>query len=196
MKSDKKRKYTDKEIAEIVEKESAPSRERAEELKAELDDMIRENERLKKENAKYKEKQDDVIRALSTAKKQADEYTVKLSELYDCEVQRLKLFYLKWQSYFNYLSETYPNYRVTEKVKKIKEKLARLFGRTKSNKAEIDDIYSEIENETASTDVCFDPKAKINDYIQSESGFDMNKVLYPDESELDLEDLCKELGIN
>ena len=93
MKSDKKRKYTDKEIAEIVEKESAPLRERAEELKAELDDIIRENERLKKENAKYKEKQEDVIRALSTAKKQADEYTVKLSELYDCEVQRLKLFY-------------------------------------------------------------------------------------------------------
>ena len=191
-----KRKYTKQEVEGLLENNCKPFVAEIEELKNRLGDALRENEKLKKENSKYKNTQAEVTDALTAAKKRADEYAVKLAEAYENEVQKLKLFYLKWQSYFNYLIETYPNYRLTEKVKKIREKLVGLFGRTKSDKAEIESIYSEIDGVAVLPKGGFDPKSKIQEYIQSESGFDMNEVLYPDESELNLEELCKELGIS
>ncbi len=191
-----KRKYTKQEVERLLENNCKPFVAEIEELKNRLGDALRENEKLKKENSKYKNTQAEVTDALTAAKKRADEYAVKLAEAYENEVQKLKLFYLKWQSYFNYLIETYPNYRLTEKVKKIREKLVGLFGRTKSDKAEIESIYSEIDGVAVLPKGGFDPKSKIQEYIQSESGFDMNEVLYPDESELNLEELCKELGIS
>ena len=43
------------------------------------------------------------------------------------------------------------------------------------------------------TDKTFNPKEKIDAFIKAENGFDINEVLNP--GELDLEDLCKELGL-
>lgn len=175
------------------------------ELQAEKDALINDKDekilQLKEENAKLlsqvecAERDADIIKnAVIDAEREAQAVRNQIQLEYQLETEKLKLFFLRWNSYFNYLVKTYPNYAVTEKVMRIKKKLVELFG-DHNGKEIINQLDEQVAGEVAVTTAPFNPQAKIDAYIKSESGFDMNQVLYPDQKDLDLSDLCKELGL-
>ena len=60
---------------------------------------------------------------------------------------------------------------------------------------DVSGVFATLRKETAASSTApFNPKAKIDAYMKSESGFDMEEVLNP-KGELNLEDLCRDLGL-
>ena len=104
---------------------------------------------------------------------------------YYYEMQRLKNFVEKWQTYFDDLQEKYPLYSSVKQAVDIKDKV--LKGQEKEARKtilEIDEILSKQKER-------FNPKKKIDEYIAatttSTNGFNLDDVLNP--GELQLEDL-------
>ena len=87
------------------------------------------------------------------------------------------------------MQEKYPRSETTKKAIKIKEKVKELSKNSNAKKAieQLDGIIDEKKK--------FNPKQKIKDYVvaTSDSGFNLDEVLNP--GKLELEDLCKELGL-
>ena len=67
--------------------------------------------------------------------------------------------------------------------------------KSKNVKSSIDKIDQKFTKKAGAEQSVFNPKSKINAYIAatSDNGFNLDEVLNP--GELQLEDLCKELGL-
>ena len=93
--------------------------------------------------------------------------------------------------YFNQLKEKYPLYPFVKESTELSEKINKLIG--KYNKK---DLIENLENDldcAVSDD--FNPRKIMNNYVASvsENGFNLQEVLNP--GQLELEDICKELGL-
>lgn len=187
----KKRKYKKKEVESFIKEIDASCDFKIAELNNQIRDLIKENDDLKMQN-KVNESREELIlatlaRAESTAKKL--EKNAKLQ--YELEVERIRKFAQKWDSYFQELKQKYPQNSDVKKAIGIKEELDLLV----SKKTKAKDIIDKMDKAVNAKKKTFDPKKKIDEYISatSESGFNMDEVLNP--GALKLEDLCKELGL-
>ena len=112
------------------------------------------------------------------------------TEFITCKLE-ISNFLKKWNKYFEYLEKKYPFYPYLKQINALKQELGMLL--------EIDDFNEFSKSASKSLEelekATFNPKDKIQDYIvaTSDNGFDMNEVLNP--GALQLEDLCKELGL-
>ena len=160
------------------------------EQRIQISELSKENFQLLEELEKFKEKEKLISSALINAEKRAQEIIEQAELQYSLEVAKLKKFCDKWDEYFNMLKEKYPLYPTTKKAIKIKEKIVQAEKISKSKK-----IIEEVDAMLSEDGQVFDPKSKIRDYIAatSDNGFNMNDVLNP--GKLELEDLCKELGL-
>ncbi len=189
----KKRKYKKKEVKEIIDAVSSDNASITSELKAKIQELTIENAKLKArvteasndELVAHKVIKDAEITALKI-KKEAEDY---------CELTILNMQKLSkaWQEFFDLLSEKYPNYKVVKEAVETKKSIDKiLFAENATNKTE---TIKKILDDNSAVKAIFDPQAKINEYISatSDSGFNLDEVLNP--GELELEDLCKELGL-
>ena len=83
------------------ESRSAEQRDRIFELKARA-------AQLEKENAELRARESEVSRALLSAVQKSSEMEETAKKKYDLEIQRLKLFHIKWESYFDEIIARYP----------------------------------------------------------------------------------------
>ena len=67
-----------------------------------------ENAELQAALQRYADKEDEISRALILAAEKASETEEISRKKYDLEIERLKLFHAKWQSYFNEIISLYP----------------------------------------------------------------------------------------
>ena len=113
---------------------------------------------------------------------------------YQLTAEKLKNFYLKWCEYFKRLKAKYPHYTEVKEASQLVDYLKTLF-KTKNVKTTIDKLDQKITKLTDVDRGTFNPKSKIDAYVAatSDNGFNLNDVLNP--GELQLEDLCKELGL-
>ena len=185
-----KRKYKKKQVQSMLDAYCAQYEERLSSQRAIIQELSKENERLNKllESQSEKEKliSDTLIRAEKTAKELVDKAEVQ----YANELEKIKKFAEKWEDYFLDLKNKYPMYPAVKKAVKIKDK-AKELPKVSAKKA-VEEIDSLI---VVGKKTKFNPKSKIKDYIAAttDSGFNMDEVLNP--GELELEDLCKELGL-
>lgn len=190
---EKKNRYSKSEILDILaertddyEKELSYEKGAKAELKEEL-------KRVSAELEAYKNRDNLINSTLKSAEEKAEEIRKTAELKYITEFERLKNFKERWNKYFGYLAETYPYYAATEETKRILAVLDGVLGK-KENAQGIE----ELDESLSGVRIAFNPKEKIESYIAattavSDNGFDMDAVLNP--GELDLEDLCKELGL-
>ena len=159
------------------------------EYRTRISDLLKENANLTERLNQATNRESLIIATLERAENTSQEIAKKAELEYSLEMQRLKKFTEKWEDYFNQLQEKYPLYPTTKKAIKIKDKVKELSKNSNAKKA-IEQIDSMIDGEKK-----FNPKQKIKDYVvaTSESGFNLDEVLNP--GKLELEDLCKELGL-
>lgn len=166
-------------------------RKRYEELileqKRKIEELAKENTRLQAEVSGYKDKEQLIYLTLARAEKNALDIKELAQAEYALEIEKLKKFSEKWEGYFKQLEEKYPYYPTTKVALDINERIKAISG--EDGKKDIESIDSMLPNEK------FNPKEKIADYIVATqtSGFNMDDVLHP--GELELEEICKELGL-
>ena len=132
-----------------------------------------------------------MVATLTRAEKTAIEVEQNAKLQYSLEIERLKKFSKKWDLYFEELKEKYPLYPPVKNARAVKGKIDGVDN--EDNPKEIIESLDKMIPEK--TNGVFDPKKKIKDYIAATgvNGFNIDEVLNP--GELQLEDLCKELGL-
>lgn len=187
-----KKKYNQKEVKELFDVFADEYETKLNSQKERIYFLLEENKKLVEELKSYKQKDELISSALMSAKEKAEEIELLAKSKYDLVIEKLIKFSADWKNYFDFLKEKYPNYATIQKAIKLKEALDESVTNIDKEQA-----FLAVEEKLASTvkNVVFDPKAKINDYIAatSESGFNIEEVLNP--GKLELEDLCKELGL-
>ncbi len=159
------------------------------EYRARISELVKENSELTKKLEETSNKEPLIIATLERAEKTSQEIVARAELEYSLELQRLKKFTEKWDDFFKDLQEKYPRSEATKKTVKIKDKVKE-FSKNSNAKKAIEQLDSIIDEKKK-----FNPKQKIRDYVvaTSDSGFNLDEVLNP--GKLELEDLCKELGL-
>ncbi len=189
-----KRKYAKKEVETILNDNRTLYENKLFEQKVKLQELADENKNLKTELDSLKSKQSLIDKALITAETQSKNLQDKANLQYQLTSEKLKNFYLRWDEYFKRLKVKYPLYPEVKESAELIDSLKVLF-KSKNVKSSIDKIDQKFTKKAGAEQSVFNPKSKINAYIAatSDNGFNLDEVLNP--GELQLEDLCKELGL-
>lgn len=185
-----KRKYKKHQVSKMIDAYKAEYEKLIAELRARNKQLAEENYALIDELGKIKEKEKLIVTTLERAEKTSSKIVDKAQEKYALEVQFIKEFHQKWQTYFNQLKKKYPMQSTAVQAIEIQKQTEKLL---KTNNAK--KIVEKLNGLVSKSDEKFNPKQKINDYIvaTSDNGFNLDEVLNP--GNLELEDLCKELGL-
>ena len=192
-----KKKYKNEEVLDIIDKLEKDYKVKISEFHNKIKELSDENKKLQVEVENLKEKDKLSLISLKNAAKSSIDAEKKLNLEYQLEIESLKNFSTRWQAYFDYLKEKYPYYDKVSQALELNDELKVIFGEKSSKKAvkNAEQLFVGKKPQKAKNEPIFDPKSKINDYINAVSvnGFNMDEVLNP--GELRLEDLCKELGL-
>ncbi len=187
-----KRKYKKKEVESLITVFKIAYEAKLAEQKSTVIELNREIAELKAELSQYKEKEDAILSTMETAELSAISVREKANLQYSLEIERLKQFSKRWESYLNDLKEKYPMYAPVAIAEGVKAEIDKLNGEENAK-----DIIEELDDKLidAEFNKPFNPKAKIREYIAAtgDNGFNLEEVLNP--GELKLEDICKELGL-
>ena len=163
--------------------------------------LLEENAELKQQNAALLRRDKLISDALVAAVEKAKEIEIAAKRKCDLEIKRLRLFQAKWGQYFARVMERYPVDENLQKIQEFTRKVDEILGNESDQTDEaaqaqnVSGVFATLRKETATSSTApFNPKEKIDAYMKSESGFDMEEVLNP-KGELNLEDLCRELGL-
>ena len=189
-----KRKYKKSQVETMLKDNQTLYENQIFEQKLKISELENENVSLKAELEGFKSKQELIDNAMINAEKHSKEIQEKIDLQYKLTCEKLKNFYHNWSEYFNNLKEKYPNHLDVKESADLLESLKALF-KAKNAKTAVDKIDKKFANLKKEQQGVFDPKSKINAYVAatSDNGFNLDEVLNP--GELQLEDLCKELGL-
>ena len=185
-----KKKYKKIEVESLLKEQSDRYEEEVSLHKIRIDELIKENKKLSLKIEQYKKNERKALSVLEKAEEKAESILKNALEKYKLETERLKSFVIRFNAYFAYLFEKYPLYPEIVKAKETFDKLYILLA----------DSYGQEVVDNASTVITDDKPSKATkkttkkkENVETETGFDINEVLNP--GELNLEDLCKELGL-
>lgn len=185
-----KRKYKRQEVIAMMDAYKSIYENKIAELKTKILELAKEKTTLAAECESLREKEALIVSTLERAEKTSSELKEQAELQYSLEIERIRRFSEKWDSYFKDLREKYPLYSTTKKAVEIRDKVVKTDKNTNPKKV-IEELDALIEDKKES----FNPKKKIHDYIAAtgDNGFNLDEVLNP--GKLQLEDLCKELGL-
>lgn len=188
----KKRKYKKKEVESLLAVFKIAYEAKLAEQKETVIGLNKEIAELKSELSLYKDKEEAILSTMETAEISAINVKEKANLQYSLELERLKQFSKRWESYINDLKEKYPMYAPISIADEIKSDINKLSG-----DEDVKEIIEGLDDKLieAEFNKPFNPKAKIRDYIAAtgDNGFNLEEVLNP--GELKLEEICKELGL-
>lgn len=191
-----KKKYKKAEVEALLNTLTSDYEGKIDEFKERVRNLISENESLSLELNAYKKKDSMISLALKSAEEKAGELKKLSEKKYASEILALKNFSIKWRVYFEYLKEKYPMNSTVKTSVNIYEKIKLCVDKNLPANEVVKIINQELEKcDNLQTKEPFNPMSKINEYVKNsgENGFNLEEVLNP--GELNLGDLCKELGL-
>ncbi len=158
-------------------------------LNADILSLNNKIDQLNAQLSKEKEKEGAISSTLLRVEQLSAELKEKAQAQYELEIERIKKFSRAWNDYFHALREKYPHYTPVQDALKIVDALK------DDESQDSKQIFEKIEGCIVQEDERFDPKRKIREYIAAtgDNGFNLDEVLNP--GELQLEEICKELGL-
>ncbi|MBE7080966.1 MAG: hypothetical protein E7372_00180 [Clostridiales bacterium] len=185
-----KRKYNRDQVNAIIEAYKEKYENLVADLRSRISELGNENKSLLEQVEQYSNRERLIIKALESAEEKAEQIKEQAQLEYVLELQRLKEFIKKWDKYFVALKEKYPC-DATKKALDIKKQVEEV-----AKEDDAKECIEKLDEMISEQNRAFNPKSKIKEYISattSENGFNINEVLNP--GKLELEDLCKELGL-
>lgn len=187
----KKKKYKKFEVKELLDNTSKEYESILFEQKDKISELLEDNKKLSAEVLNYQDKDSQVSYALFKAKSVLDQNEKEVSDKFEAEITKIKNFSKKFRDYFSLILKTYPIDSELNKIRKVLNELDVILAEKVSASYKFDKINELIEKK--STKKQKKTKTDNETAISSDSGFDMNEVLYP--GDINLEDICKELGL-
>ena len=187
----KKRKYKRDQVNSILDAYKSQYENLILDLRTRINELVKENKALLEQVEQNKQRESLIIKTLESAEVHAEQIKEQAQLEYVLEMQRLRAFSEKWDKYFNKLKEKYPTSKTVKKAIEIKNQVD-----AEPKDSDAKKTIEKLDSMVSAENKNFNPKSKIKDYIcatTSESGFNINEVLNP--GKLELEDLCKELGL-
>lgn len=187
-----KKKYTQNEVVEIMKAYKGEYEKKLTEQQETILRLTEEVKSLREQTEEIEKKKEVIVATLIRAEQTAADLKEKSELQYKLEVEKLKKFTARWNGYFEELKEKYPMYAPVKKALEVKGKIDKIFSKDKP-KDVVNRLESAIPKEVGGESV--NPKRKVRDYIAAtgDNGFNLDEVLNP--GELQLEDICKELGL-
>ena len=187
-----RKKYKAEEVQSLLDELKTEYNGKLAERNEEIFELNGKLKRMRAELESFKNRDSLISSSLQAAEEHAEKIRETERLQYELALARLNDFQLKWESYFEYLFEKYPYYKITEQTLNIAVKLKQVLGSGEAAIEKLGKLDDLIERETAAAQ--FNPKEKIERYIENDvNGFNLEEVLNP--GELQLEDLCRELGL-
>lgn len=187
-----RKKYKAEEVQSLLDELKTEYNGKLAERNEEIFELNGKLKRMRAELESFKNRDSLISSSLQAAEEQAEKIRETERLQYELALARLNDFQLKWESYFEYLFEKYPYYKITEQTLNIAVRLKQVLGSGEAAIEKLGKLDDLIERETAASQ--FNPKEKIERYIENDvNGFNLEEVLNP--GELQLEDLCRELGL-
>ena len=187
-----KKKYKAEEVQSLLDELKTEYNGKLAERNEEIFELNGKLKRMRAELESFKNRDSLISSSLQAAEEQAEKIRETERLQYELALARLNDFQLKWESYFEYLFEKYPYYKITEQTLNIAVRLKQVLGSGEAAIEKLGKLDDLIERETAAAQ--FNPKEKIERYIENDvNGFNLEEVLNP--GELQLEDLWRELGL-
>ena len=187
-----RKKYKAEEVQSLLDELKTEYNGKLAERNEEIFELNGKLKRMRAELESFKNRDSLISSSLQAAEEQAEKIRETERLQYELALARLNDFQLKWESYFEYLFEKYPYYKITEQTLNIAVRLKQVLGSGEAAIEKLGKLDDLIERETAAAQ--FNPKEKIERYIETDvNGFNLEEVLNP--GELQLEDLCRELGL-
>lgn len=187
-----RKKYKAEEVQSLLDELKTEYNGKLAERNEEIFELNGKLKRMRAELESFKNRDSLISSSLQAAEEQAEKIRETERLQYELALARLNDFQLKWESYFEYLFEKYPYYKITEQTLNIAVRLKQVLGSVEAAIEKLGKLDDLIERETAAAQ--FNPKEKIERYIENDvNGFNLEEVLNP--GELQLEDLCRELGL-
>ena len=187
MKELQDKKYTLQEVKELLREQSFEYENTMSDQKERIFSLVNENESLKKEVGKYKEKETAISEALVSAISRAKEIESQAKNKFEGNLIRLKVFEGKLVSYYKRLLDKYPLDDNLLSAEEFLNKMYEILGTDYMKTETFAKMFKE-QNPTLKKGGAVDYAM----YEPSDSGFDINEALNPSE---DLEAICKELGL-
>ena len=186
-----KKKYSKAEVIEIVNACKTEYEHVLIEQKDRISDLVTENSQLKVQVEKLNAKSELINSTLIRAEKNARKLKEKAQLQYAMEIERLRTFSVRWEDYFQRLKEKYPLYGAIDQAIDVKQRLASVLKLSDAKKA-IDKLEKTFDEK--GLPVVHD-RENAQNYVAATNynGFNLDEVLNP--GELELEDICKELGL-
>lgn len=194
-----KKKYKKSEVFEIVEKVKEEYLSEIDLLKQTIEELKGKNRSLSTTVNEYKNKESLINSSIERAEEKARETEKIIASKYSLEIENIKMFCARFNTYFDYLLNKYPYYPEIQSTKETYDKLLSISVNNNLTPEErlkkASKLFGKGNSVTTPDGKSFDPKIKIDEYIAStgDNGFNLDEVLNP--GELRLEDLCKELGL-
>ena len=188
-----KKKYKREEVLELLKEFEGNYKIRLAEQLNRIKELSALNEDLLAQLSDYKNKEEQISKALIDATEKANELHRQAELSFEAETQRLKNFVERFNGYFSYLTEKYPYYEKVKDASELFENIKKTLESGCNTAEKIENIDGDLSR--ISKGQVFSPKAKIAEYIAAteSNGFNMEEVLNP--GKLELEDLCKEMGL-
>lgn len=203
-----KRKYNKAQVESLLDNVIQEKTAIINEQALKIQELNDQNKQLLVELEGYKNKEKEIAKALENAEVYSNNLKDKANGEYGVALQGVLSFTEKWQTFIEDIKKTNPLYESVNDSVKIKEQIVKILNGGLSNAEKIEFINQIIdskpkkaENKKTKKDkikdaeVAFNPQSKINQYIAAttDNGFNYAEVLNP--GNLELEDLCKELGL-
>ena len=152
-----------------------------------LDGLTAENRSLRASLAEYKEKEGKIGKAIVAAEEKGEEIVNLYRMSAETELNTLRLFADRWKRLAVQVAGAIPASEA-KKYAEFAENLSALLGKERGRFGVEDGNVASLEK--------FDPKAVIEKYVEGEeeTGFNLDDVINP-KGELDLEKLCRNLGL-
>ncbi len=188
-----KKKYTKAEVEEIVSKITMDYDNVLVEQKSRIIELNQEVEKLTLQVQNYRDNEELISKSIKKAEKQASETEKELELQYELELESLKNFSARIKDYFSIVQKQFPDNNAVLRANKLTQIIDNALIMRKDKKMNAKSCIVEVNGVLKSE--TFNPKKKIMEYIASteSNGFNLDEVLNP--GELQLEELCKELGL-
>lgn len=187
-----KRKYSAKEVEKLIQEQSEVYEQKLSSQKETINELKEDKEKTTAELNRIKSMEALINATLLHAQKDAESMRKKADLNYTLAMGKLRKFSERWTEYFKLLKEKYPLYPFVNESVELFNKLKELLNGKKPEEA-IKQLDKELKEKEALAP--FNPKDKMKDYVAaaSDNGFNIEEVLNP--GKLELEDICKELGL-
>ncbi len=187
-------KYNKEEVLDLMDEQKNDYEIIIGEQKSVIQRLKADIRKLSAELESYKNRENLIMLTLRSSEEKAEEIRRQSELEYAAELRRMSELKARWNGLFAGIEKKFPHHFAVRKSETLLKRIDEILGGNGTAKEKFNGLSDALKGYSAP----FDPKEKVERYLdgveeETACTIDLNEVLNP--GELDLEELCKEMGL-